>query len=159
MAGNKRMELEQRRKTVLPTSDIFARYLLSNRKYVHLTKSFINSVLEDSSRPLIERVAIRFPFTLAESYRSKETILDVEAYDQNGRIFDIEIQDTVSKAFFMRLSYYRAGLFHGQLKTTGRYEQLNPCIMIALLNTYIYTDLRKPHHFSATVDDKERSRA
>ena len=85
---NKDLSIDQRRNIVKPTSDIFARYLFTSRKHENLTKSFINAVLTDSGRPKISKVIIKSPFNLAESINAKESVMDVEAVDEEGRLYD-----------------------------------------------------------------------
>ena len=155
---DKNLDVSQRRNIVKPTSDIFARYLLTRSRHEHLTKSFINAVLLDSGRPPVSRIIIRSPFNLAESMNAKESVMDVEAVDSDGRTFDIEIQNSVPKSFFLRLSYYQAKMFSSQLKESELYSRLKPCVSIALLEENLYSDIIKPHHFSALVDKEERSR-
>ena len=70
--------IEEARARISPTSDIFARWLLSSPNHEHLTKAFINAVLEDAGHEQIESVTILSPFNLAQSMTRKETVLDVK---------------------------------------------------------------------------------
>ena len=48
--NTKNITIEEARAKISPTSDIFARWLLSAPNHEHLTKAFINAVLEDAER-------------------------------------------------------------------------------------------------------------
>lgn len=158
MIISENIPVEQRRNIVKPTSDIFVRYLLNSESHKNLTKSFINAILKDSGKPLIKHIILRSPFNLAESLTSKESVVDVEATDNDGKIYDIEIQNIPSPAIFLRLSYYWAKIFSSQMKKGNQYENLKSCVVIALLKEPLYNDILKPHHFSAIVDMEERNR-
>ena len=74
----KNITIEEARARISPTSDIFARWLLSAPNHEHLTKAFINAVLEDAGHEQIASVTILSPFNLAQSMTRKETVLDVK---------------------------------------------------------------------------------
>jgi|SRR5574344_1591821 predicted transposase/invertase (TIGR01784 family) len=53
---NTNWTIEEARKHINPTSDIFARFLLSSPENVKFTKSFINAVLDDAGKQEIDNV-------------------------------------------------------------------------------------------------------
>jgi predicted transposase/invertase (TIGR01784 family) len=65
---------------------------------------------------------------------SKESVLDVKAQDESGRIFDVEIQVISSPYYTKRSLYYWAKVYESQLKESELYSTLNPviCINISL---------------------------
>lgn len=142
---------------IKPTSDICARYLLSSPKKAHLTKAFINAVLEDAGEPLVESVEILSPFNLKENLYTKETIMDVKVSDVTGTMYDIEIQTTTSETFWNRMMYYNNAMFNNQLGDSDKYEMIKPTVVIAVLTDHIYnmhTKVKphdKMHHISYTV--------
>jgi len=145
------------RSHIQPTSDIFARYLLSSPKNVHLTKSFINAVLEDSGEDPVEKVQILSPFNLRESIFDKETVMDIKVSDIKGHTYDVEIQNTTSGSFWNRMTYYNNSIYNSQLGTSEKYEKLLPTTVIALLKDHIYKrdegiqEHDKLHHYSHVV--------
>lgn len=72
-------------------SDIFVRYLLGDEKNTDILKSFINAVNIDSGFAPVTDVIIKNPYNLRDIENSKESILDVKAVDEEGKIYDIEI--------------------------------------------------------------------
>ena len=93
---------------VLPSSDSFVLYLFGDESNVDLLLSFINAVHIDYDFPLIQSVTIKNPFSLKEFYSEKEIITDVKAVDENGKLYDIEIQSSSSIHFKKRSLYYWA---------------------------------------------------
>src|SRR5574344_671831 len=96
--------IEEARARISPTSDIFARWLLSAPNHEHLTKAFINAVLEYAGHEQIASVTILSPFNLAQSMTRKETVLDVKVSDSSGRTYDVEIQTTTAEMFWNRIT-------------------------------------------------------
>ncbi|HAH61907.1 MAG TPA: hypothetical protein DCL73_07400 [Treponema sp.] len=148
---------EQARKQIRPTSDVFARYLLSSPKCTHLTKAFINAVLEDAGETPVTDVKIMSPFNLKECIYDKESIMDVKVSDENGTTYDVEIQTAASDSFWNRMTYYNNRVFNSQLKESDQYDRLSPAVVIALLYDHIYGSTgkfrfnEKMHHYSLVV--------
>jgi predicted transposase/invertase (TIGR01784 family) len=157
----KDLTAEEARRTISPTSDLFARWLFSAPNHENLTKSFINAVLEDAGHEQIASVRILSPFNLAESIRLKETVLDMKVSDQSGQQYDVEIQTTTNEVFWKRLTYYNNAMYNSQLRSSGRYDQLGSTTVIALLREHIYAMDRKVqpedklHHCSLVVHEDD----
>ena len=66
-------------------TDIFARYLLGDKKNTDLLLYFINSVNEDYNLPVLKTVTIKNPFNLKNLAKEKESLIDVKAVDEKGR--------------------------------------------------------------------------
>lgn len=75
-----------------PVRDIFIKFLFGSEENKDLLLSFINSVMEDSGFPKIVKVHLKNPFNYKEFSVDKESILDVRAEDEEGTIFNIEVQ-------------------------------------------------------------------
>jgi predicted transposase/invertase (TIGR01784 family) len=90
---------------VKPSSDIFVKYLLGREEGKPLLCSFINAVLHDSGFGTIVSIEIKNPFNLKEAIADKETILDIKAKDEKGRLYDVEVQ-TASDVHFRNRSLY-----------------------------------------------------
>ena len=116
------------------TTDLFIRYLLGSDKNRPLLRSFINAVLEDSGYPPVCDVKVKNPYNLSEHQLLKETILDVKATDNKGRIYDIEVQVHDDSHYTNRSLYYWAKNYVDQLPVAGLYDTLQPVICINILN-------------------------
>src|SRR5574344_421029 len=127
----KDLTAEEARRTISPTSDLFARWLFSAPNHENLTKSFINAVL------------------------------DMKVSDQSGHQYDVEIQTTTNEVFWKRLTYYNNAMYNSQLKSSRQYDQLGSTTVIALLREHIYSMDRKVqpedklHHCSLVVHEDD----
>ncbi len=130
---------------VIPTSDIFIRYLFGSKGNEALLCDFINAHLVDSGFEPVERVTIENPFTLKQFQYDKESVLDVRAEAKDKRIFNVEIQSTRQKAYVSRSLYYWAKLYQGQLKEGEDYAALSPVICINILDFSIFDAIVQPH--------------
>lgn len=116
------------------TSDIMVRVLLGQTQNIDLLKDFINAVLKDQGITPVKSLTIENPVNLREVFNEKESILDVKAVDESGRILDVEIQSRYEAQFTNRSLYDWAKLYSSQLITGDPYETLNPVICINLLD-------------------------
>jgi predicted transposase/invertase (TIGR01784 family) len=155
----RKLSREEARAKISPTQDLFVRWLFGEETHVELTKSFINAVLEDAEQPLVKELRIKSPFIMSECRSTKMPVTDIEAADETGTTYDIEIQTYTENAFLLRLKYYWAGIFRRQLKRGTNYADLKPCIVIALMTKKLFTNSSGIHHISLTVDRYDRSLA
>ncbi|MBF0376127.1 MAG: PD-(D/E)XK nuclease family transposase [Desulfamplus sp.] len=141
---------------VKPTSDIFIKYLLGTEEHKDLLLSFINAVMENSDFPLIKSVEIKNPFNLKKMVNDKESILDIKATDENGKIFNIEMQTTSDETFKTRSLYYWARLYSSQLDKGDKYKKLFPVISINILEFEMFSQFEK-YHSTFVLMDKQLS--
>lgn len=123
---------------VKPSSDIFIKYLFGSEENKDLLLSFINAVLTEIGIDKIVNVEIKNPFNIKDFTFDKESILDVKATDENGRIYNVEVQSTGNETFVNRSLFYWAELYSGQLKETEVYENLKSVICINILEFNIF---------------------
>ncbi len=130
---------------VKPWADIYIRYLFGRESNKDLLLSFINAVLEDDGFTPIVSIELKNPFNLREAARDKESILDIKACDESGRMYDIEVQSGGSSRFKQRSLYYWAKNYTAQLETGEQYTALNPVICINILDFVLIQDLDNFH--------------
>ncbi|MCP4162959.1 MAG: Rpn family recombination-promoting nuclease/putative transposase [Deltaproteobacteria bacterium] len=106
---------------------------------------FINAILKDTGFQPAVKLEIMNPFNLRTFNDSKVSILDVKAEDENRRVLDIEIQVIGNSKYIKRSLYYWAKNYHGQLKESDRYNELNPVICVNILDFTLFKDLKKAH--------------
>ncbi len=141
---------------VKPTSDIFIKYLLGKEEHKDLLLSFINAVMDNSGFTLIKSVEIKNPFNLKKMVNDKESILDIKAVDENGKIFNIEMQTTSDETFKTRSLYYWARLYSSQLDKGDKYKKLFPVISINILEFEMFNQFEK-YHSTFVLMDKQLS--
>ena len=141
------------------TSDIVVRLLLGQEENLPLLKDFVNAVLMDRGlKPLIS-MSIENPINMRTVFYEKESILDVKAKDETGRIYDIEIQSIGNSEFIQTSLYYWAKIYSSQLEEGHQYKKLNPVICINLLDFIIFEDKKDEQfhscHMICDQDDKD----
>src|SRR5574344_232607 len=151
--------LEYARAHIVPTSDLFVRYLFSSPKKEHLTMSFINAVLEDAGKQTVSSVEILSPFQMSKPICEKESIRDVKVRDNGGKTYDVEIQTSTLSSFWNRMTFYNNSMYNEQLGASEKYETLMPTTVIALLKDHLYEKKStvkngdKLHHYSLVVHE------
>lgn len=127
-----------KREPVRAYSDIFIKYLLGSEDNNPILLKLINAVLKETGYPEIVSVEIINPFNLREFQSDKETILDVKARDENGYLYDIEIQVDAGSGYVNRSLYYWSKLYGSQMYNGEIYERLSPVISINILRDNIF---------------------
>jgi predicted transposase/invertase (TIGR01784 family) len=85
---------------------------------------FLNAILH---LPVpIRSVTIQNPYSEREFADDKQTIVDVLSVDQNGRVFQIEIQLKMHAALAERLLYTWATAYRSQLTSGATFTTLKP---------------------------------
>ena len=131
---------------IKPTSDIFIKYLFGKEENKPILLEFVNRVLAKSDFDTIVSVEIKNPFNIKEFVNDKETVLDVKATDEHGRIYDIEIQTIGNELYILRSLYYWSVLYSSQLFENQLYHKLKPTICINILDFNVFNDI--PDYFS-----------
>ena len=127
------------------TSDIFFKFLFGKEENKDLLLSFINAVHGDSGFALIKTVEIKNPFNIKNFSIDKESIVDVKATDENGRVYDIEVQTSGNDIFKNRTLYYWAKLYSSQLKEANLFSKLKPTICINVIDFDLFKEYDYPH--------------
>jgi len=131
---------------VKPTSDIYIKYLLGREENKSILLAFLNAVLQKSDFDTIVSVEILNPFNIKEFFNDKETILDVKAKDEKGKIYDIEVQSLSNHLFVYRSLYYWSTLYSSQLLQGELYHLLKPTICINILDFELFHEI--PDYYS-----------
>jgi predicted transposase/invertase (TIGR01784 family) len=120
-------------------------------------------VLPESQQ--IRAIQLKNPYNFSDYAQGKLSILDIKAEDENGVLYDIEMQIRASVFYGKRTLYYWAKIFGSQLDSLteeeierrtkkGRaYADLNKCIVISLIDFDFFEDRR--YHRCFTLKDRE----
>ena len=116
-----------------PRVDFAFLWLFGSPEREPLLRSLVNAVLEGVlARPIV-RLRLRNPLRLRRRVGGKLAILDVDAEDDAGRIYLLEMQMRVTEHFPVRALYYWAATFREQLSKGAGYQSLRPTIGIQFL--------------------------
>src|SRR5437588_264834 len=90
-----------------------------------------DSVLDLPPNKQITEIHLQIPFDPKEALNHKLSVLDIKARDLSGRLFNIEMQMLLFRAYQKRVLYYWAKLYAHQLGEGERYHELRPTISIS----------------------------
>ena len=115
-----------------PKIDIAFKKLFGSEENKDLLISLINSVLPDNEQ--IKSIILENPYNLASYLSDKMSILDIKATDENGKIYDIEMQIGQQGYFGQRALYYWGKSYTNQLEKSGKYSTLKKTIIISIFD-------------------------
>ncbi|MBF0206266.1 MAG: Rpn family recombination-promoting nuclease/putative transposase [Oligoflexia bacterium] len=123
-----------------PKVDLVFRKLFGSEENKDVLMSLVNSVLQLTS-PITE-ITIKNPYNFASYAKSKESILDIKATDQQGILYDIEIQLKEQSFYGKRALYYLSKLYVDQLEEGQQFYTLNKAVGIHFLDFDYFSDGR-----------------
>ena len=115
-------------------SDIFFRYLFGSPENEDLLVDFINAVFRDTGKKIISKATVLNPFNLKDSFNAKESILDIKAATDDGRLLNIELQVIGSSLYRKRIAYYLSKLHTSQLTTGDDYGKIVQTVGIHIVD-------------------------
>ena len=121
---------------ISPLVDFAFKLMLGNPEHSDVTIHFLNSILVD--QPRITHVEFLNPFLGKESEDDKQSVLDILATDEHGRLLNIEMQTSLPAGMAQRLAYYVSAMYAGQLNEGSQYRELRPAISICVLTQAMF---------------------
>ena len=106
--------------------------------------SLLNAILR-RSKPIVD-VQVENPYNLQDFREDKLSILDIKATDQEGAIYDIEMQLSIFSGLIQRIVFYGCEIYAGQMHAGDDYTELKPAFSICLLDGILWHDSQKMHH-------------
>ena len=116
-----------------PKVDCVFKALLGTEPNRNLLTHFLNAILAAELTAPIIGVSILNPYNDQEFVDDKLSIVDVKAEDQQGQIYQIEIQLASHRHLPARILYTWADLYSQQLSSGEDYGELRPTYAIWLL--------------------------
>ncbi len=116
-----------------PKIDCVFKALLGAEENRNLLVHFLNAVLVGELSTPISVVEILNPYNEKEFLDDKLSIVDVKAQDQQGQVYQIEIQLASYRSLLARIVYTWADLYCQQLHSGQDYAVLQPTYAIWLL--------------------------
>ena len=124
-----------------PTVDVVFHKLFADPANEPVLRSFLTAVL---ALPIV-RVKVRNPFQPHIWKGQHGLIIDVRATDNNGRIYQIEMQRKVDLALPQRILYGWARLYGDQLRQGEPHQLLKPVISLWVCRQDLVPDSAKAH--------------
>jgi predicted transposase/invertase (TIGR01784 family) len=123
-----------------PKIDCVFKAVLGAKENNHLLIHFLNAILQEDLSTPIAGVEILNPYNEKEYLNDKLSIVDVKARDQQGQLYQVEIQLLVYPALPARMLYTWADLYSQQLQSGQPYEALQPTYSIWLVAGNVIAD-------------------
>jgi len=115
-------------------NDVAFRKIFGNEKKTEILISFLNAVLKFEGEKRIVEVSILNPYQLLRVAGEKASIIDVNAKDEKGRQFVIEMQMADVDGFDKRVQYYTCRDYSMQIQRGQEYPLLKPTFFIGILD-------------------------
>jgi predicted transposase/invertase (TIGR01784 family) len=128
------------------TNDLIFKLIFGQEETKDILQNFVHAVLENAGNPPIKVLELKNPVNLRQTDYLKETILDINAIDETGRQFDVEVQVSSDPVFPTRSLYYRVQQFTEQLKKDAKYKKLRLVVCINILDFRLFDDLPDGHN-------------
>lgn len=110
-----------------------------------MTASLINAVLEPPPQQRLVEVELLNPYSEKMTLDDKVSILDIKARDDQGRLYNLEMQMLATAVLVQRLLFYWSRVYSQQLSEGDDYTRLRPTISISFVNGALFAD-RPEHH-------------
>lgn len=136
-----------------PTVDCVFKALLGTHKNLNLLINFINAVLGSALESPITHVTLLNPYNEREFVSDKLSIVDVKASDDEGRLYQIEVQLEVFKSLPSRMLYTWSDIYSKQIQSGDNFNELKATYSIWLLNKQLTTDERYIRQY--TMQDQD----
>jgi predicted transposase/invertase (TIGR01784 family) len=128
----------------------FHRVFGSANKTVTLI-SFLNAIMQLEGENRISWVKIENPYQFPLTTGGKISILDVNATDQMGRKFVVEMQVADKEGFAKRTQFYTAREYGTQIESGDEYPLLRPTHFVGILN-FNFTKNSNYYSHHGTID-------
>ncbi len=143
-----------------PKIDCVFKAILGAEDNINLLIHFLNAILREELDSPIVAVEILNPYNEKETSQEKLSIVDVKARDQEGRIFQIEIQITIYPSLPDRIAYTWASVYSKQLKRGKNYAALKPVYSIWIVDGHVNDQKGYRHRYRLRDDSgKELTQA
>jgi len=139
-----------------PTVNCVFKAILGAEENKNLLLHFLNHIVKPSV-PLLH-VDLLNPYNEKEFDSDKLTVVDVKARDENGVVYQIEIQLAVHRFLPERILYTWSDLYQSQLGSGDTFNQLRPAISIWLLTKPLLKEVEAYHHHFQIYDALHQQR-
>lgn len=101
----------------------------------------------------IVEIAIVAQMSVEGSFYGKGIRLDIYAKDENGNVYDIEMQTTLEESLSLRSRYHHSEMDVHQLKKSELYTKLKKSIVIFICTFDLFEDNRCIYTFESTCQE------
>lgn len=128
-----------------PTVDCVFKAVLGKEENKNLLLHFLNAILKLEEHAQIQDVVVMNPYNEREFESDKLSVVDIKARDDQGKLYQIEIQLVLHAGLTSRILYTWSTLYHALLKKGDTFTQLKPVISIWLLKESVFPGVTAYH--------------
>lgn len=128
-----------------PRIDIAFKKVFGSEPWRDLTASLINAVLEPPQQQRLVEVELLNPYSEKMALDDKVSILDIKVRDDQGRLYNLEMQMLATASLVQRLLYYWSKIYSQELAVGDDYTRLRPTISICFVNGILFGDWPEHH--------------
>lgn len=139
-----------------PRVDFAFKKLFGTEENKDILIAFINAIVAEEDR--VKDVVLIDPYNHQHHAGDKLSILDIEATDEKGRQYNIEMQVTDEVYYNQRALYYWSRLYSSQLVERDEYDELKKTISINILNFDYFIDEVDYHNIFHLLNAKSHKR-
>ena len=129
---------------VNPRVDIIFKKIFGVDENKDLLISLVNTFVSQEDQ--VVDVTLLNSYNLQEFSGDKFSILDIKAQGSNGRLFNVEIQQSREADYDKRALYYWTKLYTSQLQQKKDYDELSKAIVIHILKFIALPQEKKYHN-------------
>jgi len=124
-----------------PKTDFAFKRIFGSAESSDILISFLNAILALKSPLCIAEVTILDPYLAPKIKGMKDTYLDVQAKDEQGKSYIIEMQVLNVEGFEQRILYNACKAYSGQLDSGQSYHTLTDVIAITITDFLMFKEL------------------
>ncbi len=121
-----------------PKVDCVFKAILGSEEHKPLLVNFLNAVLAKESDIRICTVELINPYNEREFETDKLSVVDVKARDEQGHLYQIEIQLALHPGLLSRILYTWSTIYHGLIPKGKEFTELRPVMAIWLLDETLF---------------------
>jgi predicted transposase/invertase (TIGR01784 family) len=133
-----------RRKYTSPRIDIIFKRVFGTEKNKPILKEFLSTLLELEIIDLQLENSELPPLVESDGKSVRLDVLATVRTERGIRRVNIEVQNVAHLSLPQRAVYYGARIYAGQLQNSENYEQLNPAMVIFILNFPLFRGHERP---------------
>lgn len=127
-------------------NDFMFKFVFGERKDRRILICLLNALLRLEGAQKIQEIEIINPFNDREFTEDKLSIVDINACDGEGRLYNIEVQVTPERSYISRVLYYAARLYCRQPEGTESFSKLRRTISISIVDFTIFSQEEELHN-------------
>ena len=128
-----------------PKVDYAFKRVFGTEQNVPILIDILQAILDPPPGQRILSLELLNPFHEKETANDKLSVVDIKVRDQDGRLYNVEMQIFAAAMFPQRVLYYWANLYGSQLAKGESYEKLHKTVSISIVNNVLLPTVPKHH--------------